>query len=366
MNSEKNTIFHFIQIARCFAALLVVADHALLDYNGIYDAPNKHTEQIAWRLGNFGVYIFFIISGFVITVGNLDNFGRGKTRDFLIKRFIRIVPMYWAVTLVYILRLSTKGIEVAWPNILTSILFIPYGCFHDACGRPVLELGWTLQFEMFFYLLFAAALCFHKSVAMPILIIGLATLTLMGWHLNEAPLPLGYYLDPILIYFLSGLLLGLFVNSTAYTQFNAVLSRVGMGAYTCILIVVLALAIAMIVTAQADKVVYVEFVFAVSFILLCLRYVSESELVGKSFKVGAIKLLLLLGAASYSLYFTHIFLLGIAVKLTKMLPFHLPFPLYFSMLAIAAIALSIIVYWSFEKPSQKILNRLFNSGQRSK
>ncbi|HEY6527189.1 MAG TPA: acyltransferase family protein [Cellvibrionaceae bacterium] len=94
MNIEKHGLFHFIQMARCFAALLVVADHALLDYNGIYGAPNKDTELIAWRLGNFGVYIFFIISGFVITVGNLDNFNRGKTRDFLVKRFIRIVPMY--------------------------------------------------------------------------------------------------------------------------------------------------------------------------------------------------------------------------------------------------------------------------------
>ncbi|HEY6527980.1 MAG TPA: hypothetical protein VIZ65_04750 [Cellvibrionaceae bacterium] len=122
----------------------------------------------------------------------------------------------------------------------------------------------------------------------------------------------------------------------------------------------LALAITVIVTIQADRVEFVKFIFALFFIVLCLRQIPERELAVKSFKVRVIKLLLLLGAASYSLYFTHIFLLGIAARIAKMVHFHLPFLLYFSILAIVAAILAVLVYWSFEKPSQVILKRLFN------
>lgn len=356
--SEKNRTFHFVQLARCFAALLVVADHSLLDYNGVYLNSGIGTQDTAWRLGSFGVYIFFIISGFVITFGNLNNFGKGKTGDFILKSFIRIAPIYWIVSLAYIFKLSSKGVVVAWPNILTSMLFIPYGCFHATCGRPVLELGWTLQFEVFFYLLFAIALLFSRRLALSLLIPGLAAIALIGWAIDDIALPFGYYFSPILIYFLSGLLLGIFVNSSIYSNFNVLLSRIGIGSYTLLLATVLILSIYIIVKIPASGVEFVEYGCAMLLLLLCLRNIPEQDIATKSWRNRVIGVFLLLGAASYSLYLTHIFVLGSAVRIAKLVNFQIPFFIYFGAMVIATSTLAVLVYWIIERPSQSILKRI--------
>lgn len=122
-----------IQILRALAALLVVF---------------AHFEYMKPAVGGFGVDIFFIISGFIMTY--IVN---KSTDSFLYRRVIRIVPLYYAMTFL------TVGLYLAKPSwfrnvILTptalakSMLFIPY---HIKNSGPILTLGWTLNYEMFFY-----------------------------------------------------------------------------------------------------------------------------------------------------------------------------------------------------------------------
>lgn len=134
-----------IQVLRALAAGVVAFRHI---------GQQLHFHAI----GSFGVDIFFVISGFVMA----QICERGKTEWFLLRRIVRIVPLYWGATLsLYVLAVIAPGLLIETrPNavyLLLSLLFIP---FRKATGQiePFLFLGWTLNFEMYFYALLSVAL----------------------------------------------------------------------------------------------------------------------------------------------------------------------------------------------------------------
>src|SRR5262249_27989563 len=109
------------------------------------------------NVGGHGVDVFFAISGFIIAY-----IGARAPDRFLLRRLIRIVPFYWAATLVVfgaaalspqILR-STRADVV---QLLCSLFFIPRETSY-AGMFPTLVLGWSLNYEMYFYVVFALAL----------------------------------------------------------------------------------------------------------------------------------------------------------------------------------------------------------------
>lgn len=135
----KNNEIKSIQILRAIAALSVVYVHCTTagDYNFL-------------TTGSFGVDIFFIISGFIIAyVIEKDS------SQFLLKRIFRIYPMYIIATIMMIFTVLIfptliKSTTISFSGFIKSILFIP-GI--ENRGYPILGQGWTLRFEMFFYLL---------------------------------------------------------------------------------------------------------------------------------------------------------------------------------------------------------------------
>ena len=87
--------------------------------------------------------------------------------DFLIKRFARIWPIYAVVTLCYaFVRLGGWSVfdnRVVLGHIAHSLLFLPVGNGPPpGFGRPVLEVGWTLNYEMYFYFVFGISLLFGR------------------------------------------------------------------------------------------------------------------------------------------------------------------------------------------------------------
>lgn len=134
------------------AALAVVFYHTDYVFNG-----GVHTEFQA-------VNVFFVISGFIMTY-----ITREESREFFTQRLIRIVPPYWLCTLLPVMVMWLRGSMQSWSGatpetIVESLLFIP---FRDSLGgfSPVLPVGWTLNFEMLFYLLFAGALVISQRWA---------------------------------------------------------------------------------------------------------------------------------------------------------------------------------------------------------
>lgn len=194
-----------LQYLRAVAALMVVAFHAsekLGSMMGNDDAPN-------FTLGLAGVDIFFVVSGFIMLATT-----QGKditTADFARRRFERIVPLYWLLTslvlLVVLVRpglLATATFDGA--HIAASYLFVPWP--HPALDAqlPLLVPGWTLNYEMAFYALFAASLLLPARFRVPGLI-GVLTLAAFAGLFVPAGTILSFYTDPIILEFAGGLIL---------------------------------------------------------------------------------------------------------------------------------------------------------------
>ena len=119
-------------------------------------------------LGNAGVDLFFVISGFVMVYASERMFGRaGGQLQFITRRLIRIVPLYWLVTPLYlVMALAIPAFEKSYSvaSVVASYLFIPWPRL-DGIMQPLVGQGWTLNYEMFFYAIFAAAILAPRRIA---------------------------------------------------------------------------------------------------------------------------------------------------------------------------------------------------------
>ena len=195
--------FHFLQALRAIAAWLVVEDHAVIDVTH-GDLRNPATP-VAWAMGSIGVYVFFVISGFIMVHICWDDFGRrGAAANFLRRRILRIVPLYWLATiaaLAFHKVSATGGAHAGWSELVRSLFFIPYRD-EDVGWAPILRQGWTLNYEMMFYAIFAGALAFRRQIALPAIGGALAIFTLVGRLLPTGIL--AYLSSPIVLWFVLG------------------------------------------------------------------------------------------------------------------------------------------------------------------
>ncbi len=151
-----------VQALRAAACMMVVGYHTLQTAAG-------EGAITAWPNGSAGVDLFFVISGFVMLGSTRRLAARPNAAwIFLRRRAARLVPLYWLLTgIKYAIATAAPGMaphtKLSFFNLLASLLFIPV---RDLTGqiRPVLPVGWSLNFEVFFYLLFAAALALRIRV----------------------------------------------------------------------------------------------------------------------------------------------------------------------------------------------------------
>jgi exopolysaccharide production protein ExoZ len=198
-----------VQALRAIAALLVVAYHVV----GLWTARFTGSDVPAWANGSAGVDIFFVISGLVMALSTERLANRARAgRVFLRNRITRIVPLYWLMTTAKIAALLllpqlAMRTQLNWVYVLPSYMLLP---LHDETGefRPVLSVGWTLTYEMFFYLLVALALYLRRPilrVAGPVLgmVYVLAMLPRSFW-----PVAADFdFAEPIVVEFLYGVVI---------------------------------------------------------------------------------------------------------------------------------------------------------------
>ena len=188
-----------IQYLRGVAALIVVVAHS------ISSLMRAHGSVIHVR-GQFGVDLFFVISGLVMYLVCRGKFGAPDApADYLRKRIARIVPAYWFWTMVCVLLFALTMRAPSINDVLRSLGFVPYG--GAVTPRPVLGVGWTLTFEAFFYVLAAAALCFRQGLRL--LIAALLVLPTLGVIAHPAAPVIAVWTSPRLLEFASGIGLGL-------------------------------------------------------------------------------------------------------------------------------------------------------------
>jgi peptidoglycan/LPS O-acetylase OafA/YrhL len=203
-----NTKVHSLQAARAIAAWLVITDHALLEIT--QGKPQNWVTHLAWALGNAGVSVFFVISGFIMVHICWESFGRsGAAASFIRRRVIRIVPLYWLATiaaLAYHRVSATHGAHAGWLELVYSLAFIPYSD-SEGLWEPIVPQGWSLNYEMMFYVIFALSLLFRRLIALPAVGVTLGSFVIVGPLLpNET---LAYLASPIVLWFLLGIGLGI-------------------------------------------------------------------------------------------------------------------------------------------------------------
>jgi exopolysaccharide production protein ExoZ len=196
-----------IQILRALAAIAVVFSHFNFDLSrtvGIQTAlPDLH-------YGDAGVDLFFVISGFVMVYATEPYFARaGGSSTFFIHRLIRIVPIYWLVTLVYMLMalvVPVFGKNYSAGSVAASFFFIPY-LRPENVIQPIVGQGWTLNYEMFFYVIFAFAVVATRRTAVIVATSVLMIAVIAGMVFAPLPMVIAFWSDSIILEFAFGMLI---------------------------------------------------------------------------------------------------------------------------------------------------------------
>ena len=278
-----------IQCLRGVAATMVVIFHA------VYQVTHVREPHGVVRAMEAGVDIFFVISGFIMLYSSHHSPGRGPAR-FLVNRLIRIAPLYWLLTsLVIAIALvaphAMQSGRLDPGHALASYLFWPVRNPASGAYEPVLVPGWTLNYEMFFYVLFAVGLWLSRgSVDRLTAIVCAAILLLSALPLATQPSGVAaFYTAGIIVEFAYGLGVGwLFLR-------GARLPRIA-----CLTLILLGIVV-LAATAASDLTVPRQFAFGVPALLIFtgvafIRYESRSALAAPAKA---------LGDCSYSLYLLH-------------------------------------------------------------
>jgi len=335
-----------IQVLRALAALSVAFDHvARYEFGRQYGLPDALPS---FEIGNVGVDLFFVISGFVMVYSSGGFFGRARApQEFFLRRLARIVPLYWLTTSIVLAYLLLQYRDLARANfslasVVASYLFVPYPQL-DGLMVPVHGVGWTLNYEMFFYACFCFALLFSRRTGVVLLSVALLALVALNQFM-PLPNPIGYWAAPIILEFVFGMLIALGLRAGF---------RVPSPLAGCIV------AIALLALAAVDRWGMGIVPRVVALGGPCAAIVGALALARSTAKPGPVwRALSLLGDASYSLYLLH----PLAFTLPRRLFPYLVNPatspwLYAALLLATALAVAVIVHLLLEKPITRFLQR---------
>lgn len=175
----------------------------------------KNTGVLSIIEGRGGVDIFFVISGFVMVY--TTQYADTSALKFVINRVSRIVPIYWALTLAVFLIVNVapsllQATSPALDQFIKSLFFIPFKK-SNGLVQPDLFVGWTLNYEMFFYVLFSFGLLLpqYKSGLFAIFS-ALLALVICGILFKPEGIVLAFYTQPLMLEFALGMLIALLMN----------------------------------------------------------------------------------------------------------------------------------------------------------
>lgn len=329
-----------IQYLRAVAALAVVASHAP-------DQVAVYMQYFDFALGKAGVDLFFVISGFIMVTAARARSGA----DFFVRRLIRVVPLYWGLTLLLagaglMLPQLLRVIHVTPEGVAQSLLFIPH--VTQGVAGPLLAPGWTLNFEMLFYAVFAvlfAVPVLRRIALMTSLFAAMVAVGLLWPVVRDNPI--GEMLtSPLLLEFTAGMMVGYGVQ------------RGWLPGPRLAVAMVLAAGVWMALAhgAGLHRVVFAGLpAVAVVWALVAL------ERAGHMPKAAVLRHL---GDASYSIYLSHLFVYGV-VRIVWPRVFdsgsYLEGVGYMLCMMGAAIIAGLVLYHLAERPVTRLLNRQYAS-----
>ena len=341
--SKPNVVVPSIQFLRAVAALMVLTLHVanVVNVYGGYVFPYSYT-------GAAGVDIFFVISGFVITY--ITRSGLVSPLDFIVRRLIRVAPAYWfytTVTLVIVILISTSSADPnfnTWHTVMSYLFLLSEN--NDNEVGTLLGMGWTICFEVYFYLLFAIAMATLGRLA----IYGIACVIILGAFLQlfvVAPSFALVAISALPLEFLAGCLLAKLYVRGLFLPAVPALVAVALG---CVLIYWTGAAELVASERDSWRVVY----FGLPGVCLVAGFLSLDAR-------GLIwfpRFTIAIGDASYSLYLSHQFVLYAVGKGWTLLDLQndLPAEALFGVAMVIPILAAILAYRWLERPVTRWLN----------
>lgn len=325
-----------LQILRFVAAFLVVLFHV-----GSGLSVEAGGASNPFNDGVIGVDIFFVLSGFIIAY--TAEPARGISH-FAVRRVARVVPLYWLLTtgVVFVTLMApalVNGTTVSTEKIIRSYLFIPYQK-DNGLVQPLLFLGWTLCYEMYFYALFCLCLSAGRHAAW-IACALLSLIVLVGWIRPEGGTLWHFYTNPMILEFAFGL---------ALSQIYAIGLPIDRGRTALAALLAIGALLLYLLDLDLPSVIKHGFV-ATLIVASCLSLPPMSgRLVAN---------LILLGDASYALYLSHPYFVQASIKIAAP-----RVGAEFALLAVGigvglAIAIAVVLHRVVERPAQSFILKRF-------
>ena len=337
-----------LEAGRFLAALLVACFHYTLAFRNIRDVT---IFDMAFRGGHAGVEYFFVLSGFIIYWVHAGDIGRpGQLRPFLIKRFIRLYPMFWLVTaLMLAMFLVPSSVSshrsLSGPGLLLDALLLPTG------GSMIIEPSWSLRHEIVFYAVFALAICNARAGLVALVVWQASALAVGLAYPNTLPpawMPLFYLYN---IGFGVGLAVAWLTSRHAISR-PGLLASVGSAMFVACLIVEWRLGRDIPVPALplGEVLSPLLYITASAIIILGMTQLEmRHAFPGQS-------LLRLLGGSSYVLYLVHGIVGSIVIRLFDIsILSRVPGSLVFAAMVIAAVTVSLALHVLVERPLLRAL-----------
>ena len=337
-----------VQYLRAVAALMVVYYHVTQQIPAYMPFLEFHRILDSRSLGA-GVHVFFVISGFIMLVTT----ERITPGDFIARRLIRIVPLYWLLTAA-LLALSYlhyfQHTQVTLERVWKSLLFVPYLA---SSGRvePLLSPGWTLNVEMLFYGLFALALLISRRYRLILVSFVFIAAVFAGTaDPDRASSPFLFLMTRAwMLEFCTGMLIGYFYLQGLLRLPKWIIAMLVIGGFGLLL--------SSLLVSTEDPTPYV-----LPATVIMIGVVAYEQ----RFGIALRRLPMLLGNASYSIYLSHIFALGFIGVLWRRAGLMTADTLHAAIFAIASftttIGFALLVYWLLEKPLLDLLSARIKRG----
>lgn len=342
--SPKGGIVPGIQYLRGFAAILVVIWHV----NWLVSLPPSYGNSpfALAETGLFGVAIFFVISGFIITIVSFGPI-RGTRTEFFVRRFVRIIPFMWVCVIGYNLlsMAGTARIDVL-PGLRAMALW-PIGEL-----RP--HVVWTLRHEFIFYVLFALTMLRPRPLSYVLAAWFVAPLAwyaasrLLAWPELLQPDSSRLALASVVGYgnvMMPNLQFGMgFVLGLLWLKGHPIVQNRFPAAFLLTLAATI-LATALVgATLSEDNGLRALWWTMFATLVVWLGAVS-TEARGPSHSLG-----MLLGNASYSIYLTHPATAVVLIQISARLHNPLTSALFVIVSVVVSILAGILIHWYVEQP----------------
>jgi peptidoglycan/LPS O-acetylase OafA/YrhL len=342
-------------------AVLLVLIHHVAGYESKASPVPLLGEHIT--AGKSGVDLFFVISGFVmVTISGQSHSKDSKPMAFLVRRALRIYPLYWCYTFLALLiflifpHLSIRSDGLSTGRIAKSILLLP-----DQ-NVPIVGQGWTLIHEMNFYLTFAILLFFGSQARKIGLVFWAGAVSIFSFFWKPTLIDFSPFtivliqlvFSPLTLEFLAGCLI-------AHLIAEGIGQSKSVGIWTFFLGLLL-LSMTWIPSISSMN-LRREFCFGLPATLMVYGAVTLERCVGFT----GPKWLRSIGDASYSIYLSHIFTLSLCIVVWKRFekPGYFDNTFALTLMFAASIAIGILSYRHLEYPLIKIGQGLIQRGSKS-